>query len=132
MQTKMFGEYYSEEAFWTMVREMTNDMKNMDNPESPCSYPRHKDRESERATLLNALTLFYVYQDGEIVGELAQIVENALGYFVADIDIMPRMLPRGGFFDENTILQAALYEVRKYHTPEHDAAAKKQLEQLLA
>lgn len=103
MTNKIFEEAYSESSFWDKLAKFGKKMG--------------------RATLENALRLFYAIYLGKASPAQVSIIIGALGYLISPVDAIPDMLP-GGFTDDAGVLTAAVGLLACCSDPEVEAAVK--------
>ena len=103
MINNTFEEAYSENSFWEKLEKFGKKMG--------------------RATVENALRLFYAIILGKANPAQVSIIIGALGYLIFPVDAIPDMMP-GGLTDDAGVLTAAVGLLACCSDPEVDAAAK--------
>lgn len=103
MTNNTFEEAYSESSFWDKLAKSAKKMG--------------------RATVENALKLFYAVALGKASPAQVSIIVGALGYLIFPADAIPDLLPCG-FADDAGVLTAVIGLLACCSDPEVEAAAK--------
>ena len=103
MTNKTFEEAYSESGFWDKLEKFGKNMG--------------------RATVKNALRLFYSIYLGKANPAQVSIIIGALGYLIFPVDAIPDVMP-GGLTDDAGVLTAAVGLLACCSDAEVEAAAK--------
>lgn len=103
VSTTDFQEAYSEDSFWTKVKDYG--------------------KAAGSAVLRLALMMYYSGKDAETPLWARTTIMGALGYFISPIDAIPDFTPVLGYSDDLGVLTAAVAVVAAHITPAHKRRA---------
>ena len=104
VDTSKYSKDYSESNFWDKVKNYAT--------------------KAGGKVIYNALKLYFALQSTDTPGWAKTVILGALGYFIAPIDLIPDIVPVGGYVDDAGIIVAALLTVGAYITPKIKEEAK--------
>lgn len=102
-----FGKDYSEEGFWTKVRNFA--------------------KVAGEGVLDPALKLYFAALDPATPIWAKTVIYTALGYFISPIDAIPDATPIVGYADDMGVLAAAVATVAAHIKEEHVKKARETL-----
>jgi len=109
VDTSKYSKDYSESNFWDKVKNQAI--------------------KAGGKVIYNALKLYYALQSTDTPGWAKTVILGALGYFIAPIDLIPDVVPAGGYIDDAGVIIAALLTVATYITPAIKAEAKRKMKE---
>lgn len=109
VDTSKYSKDYSESNFWDKVKNYAT--------------------KAGGKVIYNALKLYYALQSTDTPGWAKTVILGALGYFIAPIDLIPDVVPAGGYVDDAGVIVAALLTVATCITPAIKAEAKRKMKE---
>lgn len=104
-----YAMHYSDRGFWKKLRKYA--------------------LKAGHAVVYRALILYYVLMDTQTPYWARSVIIATLGYFILPVDLIPDVIPVGGFTDDLGALITALYTVgRSVNDTHRKQAAAKMLE----
>ena len=104
VDTSKYSKEYSESNFWDKVKNYAT--------------------KAGGKVIYNALKLYYALQSTDTPGWAKTVILGALGYFIAPIDLIPDVIPAGGYVDDAGVIAVALLTVATCITPKIKEEAK--------
>lgn len=104
VDTSKYSKEYNESNFWDKVKNYAT--------------------KAGGKVIYNALKLYYALQSTDTPGWAKTVILGALGYFIAPIDLIPDVIPAGGYVDDAGVIAVALLTVATCITPKIKEEAK--------
>ena len=104
VDTSKYSKEYSESNFWDKVKNYAT--------------------KAGGKVIYNALKLYFALQSTDTPGWAKTVILGALGYFIAPIDLIPDVIPAGGYVDDAGVIAVALLTVATCITPKIKEEAK--------
>ena len=77
--------------------------------------------------LFNALALYYVLKSPDVPLKVKGVITGALGYVICPLDLIPDIIPVGGYTDDLAALTVAVQTARAHITPEIQRKAEEKV-----
>lgn len=111
-EIEKYGQYYSEESFWDKVTQ--------------CAAA------AGREVLIKAFQLYYVLDKPDVPVWVKSTIYGAIGYFIFPADLLPDIIPVGGYADDLGVLIGAISIAAIHVDDEVTAKAQNKVNQLLS
>lgn len=102
---KGYEKYYTRRGFWDKLRQTA--------------------RKAGKGVVYQALVLYYVLVDRHTPVRCKTLILGALGYFILPVDLVPDLVPMGGFADDLVALLGVMKAVQDCVTPSIEAEAER-------
>lgn len=96
MENKNYAVYYNDKAFWEKMKL--------------------EGRTAGKSLCKKAFILYYLVTDGRLSEASRQVAVHALGYFIAEEDVIPDFVPAVGYNDDMDVLMEAEKKLAEYIT----------------